>query len=349
MNSKWTTGELLAGKTIQVIATTVVVWFVITKLISWLCMVLFHWGGFNLVLIGIIGIASFLISLKGLKTYFNKGLSADEEPERVRDDSSVSQGASEKDTKFKWHCTYSLASGYVVLIITALIGRGIGSSLWDRADAITEINGQYISTIILGAVIMGFVPYIIAFIFTKYFHRFMLKVTETNKVLLEDFMNGCYINEIPEKFRGSRSINGIIKTLKNGEAFTVRSAVSVYQTKQVVFKICKSIAFVGGIIVAILTALSFGAFNIVESELSDNIRGVGKGFPDSRTRETVGNTRQAKNDAKQQAYYDNQQAKKKAVFDENQARKAEAYNSNSNDAQSKRNFANNSRDKYNKM
>ena len=267
----------------------------------------------------------------------------------MREDSSVSQGASEKDTKFKWHCTYSLASGYVVLIISALICKGIGSSLWDRADGITEINGQYIYTMILGIVIMGFVPYIIAFIFTKYFHRFMLKVTETNKVLLEDFMNGCYMNEIPEKLRDSRSINGIIKTLKNGEAFSVRSAVSVYQTKQVVLKICKPIAIVGGIIVAILTVLSFGAFNTVESELSDNIRGIGKGFPDASNREAVGNAWKAKNDAKQQAYYDKQQAKKKADFDEHQADKAEAYNSNSYDAQKKQNFANNSRDKYNKM
>ena len=97
MNSKWTTGELLAGKTFQVVATTVVVWFVLTKLVSWLCMILFHWGGLSLLSLGIIGVCSFLASLKGLKTYFNKGLSSDEEAESVREDSSVSQGASEKD------------------------------------------------------------------------------------------------------------------------------------------------------------------------------------------------------------------------------------------------------------
>ena len=337
----WTTGEIVSGKTLQVAIMTVIICVILTKAANFLLTILInigntavgvtsiaHLGIFSVVLL----IPAFFITIPILKFYFNRGKLPEQTDEVKNSQVKNEDEVSEKDTKFKWHLIYSLALGYIVLIITIFIGRGVGNSMMNQASELPDVSGQAI-LLYLGALIVSVIlPIVFAIIFTRILNKFMIKITKTNQDLLGKMKNGYCLENIPTRYRNQKDIMGIVKILENGEALSLNGAVRLYRIKVVIYKICKSCAIIGIIFGAIITLITMGSINTVSSEIEGNIRGFG-----GNSGQNSGSVRN--NDDK---WFKAKKAKEKAYFDQSQANKAANYNQNSYDAYSKQNYANES-------
>ena len=184
--------------------------------------------------------------------------------------------------------------------------------------------------------LLGFIVCLaIPIILSNIINYVMIKVTETNKELIEEIRLGKHNDEIPEIYMNDKDLSGIIKILKNAEALRINSAVSVYSAKMEISHMCKTFAVVGLVLGVIIGVLTMGATSSFESEIADNIKGF-NGNP------TVKKNNK-KNNNKRDDWFKANKATQKAYYDQHQADKAAAYNSNSYDAHAKQNYANNSR------
>jgi len=121
-------------------------------------------------------------------------------------------------TRFKWHILYTTVLGYVSFFGVIVIGAMLLDAKY-KSDANTPLW-------------LGFLVLVIAIglpIFIKRFlHKKMIKWTRTNYKLLDDFFEGVYIDDIPEKFHNHEDLTEIALILIDARAHSVKSAVMVY-------------------------------------------------------------------------------------------------------------------------
>lgn len=322
---RWTSKEIVSGKTLSTIILTIISSVVLIKVANALITLVgnigntnrftrnYSFGIFSVIFI----IPAIVLSIEILKVITNR--------EAVDIKTVYQQEAiavHKRETKFKWRWVYSLVIGYIIMII------------FFKANTLIFLNEQVGSLKFIMRTLLGFIVCLASpIILSNIINYIMIKVTQTNKELIEEIRLGKHNEQIPQVYMNDRDLSGIIKILKKAEALRINSAVSVYSAKEEISNMCKASAIVGLVLGVIIVVFTMGATSSLESEIVDNIKGF-NGNPD---------VNKNKNNNKNDAFFKANEASKKAYYDQYQANKAAQYNSNSYDAYAKQNYANNSR------
>lgn len=319
MKVRWTIKEVLIGKTFQVIVLTIIISIALIKLANAaltfygnigntsLMRYDYDFGLYSLVLV----LPAILFSAIILKVIINlQGKNVN----YVSEEEALS--AHKKEVRFKWHRAYSIVFGYLVMI---LMFKGFFAFVDKRRD--------YTTKSICFHLVLGILCFIIPVVVSNVLNKLMIKITSTNRELIEEMKLGAHNDQIKDKFLNEKDFYGIIKILENAEALSIKSSVAIYRIKVAILKICKAYFVVSVVIGLVVFLISCGAINIFVSEAGMNL----KEYNGNNNRGTLDNSKK---------WHQSKKANKKADFDFYQANKARDYNVNSYDAYKKTNIAN---------
>lgn len=166
----------------------------------------------------------------------------------------------EKQSHFFWSRIYSFVIGYIVLLLLI---------------ELSFVVEEYISFVPLAFLVCCVLPILLANLVARGLNALMIRLTGTNKELVAEFKAGLHNHEIPEKCRNTEDMNGILRTLENAEAGSVRVAVVVYRVKKAVIRFIKKFLKDAGkamlIAVAIGVVLGMGMSTMVNHEIDANM------------------------------------------------------------------------------
>ena len=166
----------------------------------------------------------------------------------------------EQQSHFFWSRIYSFVIGYIVLLL-----------LIDLSFVVEE----YISFVPLAFLVCCVLPILLANLVARGLNALMIRLTGTNKELVAEFKAGLHNHEIPEKCRNAEDMQGILRTLENAEAGSVRVAVVVYRVKKAVVRFVKNFLKDAGkamlIAAAIGAVLGMGMSTMVNNEIDANM------------------------------------------------------------------------------
>lgn len=204
-------------------------------------------GPFSLLLILPAGIISALL----LKAAANWRLS--------RLDPETAKRVYMRDSRFKWNALYSLGIGYFVLSLTVFFVSG------SIIKVIESHPDRVFLNIPLGIAGLA-LPFVAGICSIKAVNRWMVMVTGTNALLIQEVLDGLHDNEIPAKYRNDQDLPRILNLLASAQAFHVRGAVALYWSMEKLTVLCKALGVVGGILAILATAATMGVVNIVGQE-----------------------------------------------------------------------------------
>lgn len=166
----------------------------------------------------------------------------------------------EQQSHFFWSKLYSLVIGYFAWYAMILLAERMGGSY----------SGGFLETLVL-----LIVPLLLANLLARALNKIMIRLTGTNKELIEGFKAGLYNDQVPAKCRNAEDMNGILRTLENAEAGSVRMAVVVYRVKKAVARFVKKFLKDAGkamlIGAAIGAVLGMGMSNMIQNEIDDQM------------------------------------------------------------------------------
>lgn len=137
----------------------------------------------------------------------------------------AAQALFDRQCRFFWSRLYSLALGYVVWCVS-----------WYFAFQYATTRPRSSFLVNLAAFL---IPILLAQLVFNPFNKLMIRITGTNRALIEDFQAGRYWTQLPASCRDVQSRRGILTVLENGEAGSIRGAVVWYQIKRAVYGVCR--------------------------------------------------------------------------------------------------------------
>lgn len=349
MYPKWSAKNIVIGRPLTLLSVTVAVFTLLNYLSGYILPPVLEaiFGDENAYYISIwvslfaLLVVALFVSAKILVFAENKRL--------VSMDISKAVRYYNRERKFKWHILYTLLVGFIVFYAGMVILANVMNKFLNPENA----GASYIVMVL--AVIATFVLLIIGVCRgTIWMHGFMIRLTHTNKDLINDMYAGAYNGIIPSFV----DITEVESVLSKAYTHSVLIAVVICVVKtalnglwQFVRPIAKALGIVAlfGFLFAVITGLDMA--DRVERELADIGKNAFTSSDDSMSHEEYYEKQQ---DTKQK-WRNAAKAKEKWQYDSYQARKASAYNANSYDAQRKREFAKQSyfdwkkaeKDKYN--
>ena len=150
----------------------------------------------------------------------------------------------EHEASFKWSAVYSFLIGYVLLFLWVYVFMNMQQYLLGLAGL-----------------------FIVPFLIMKPLNKWMVKKTRTNATLIEDLAAGVY-GDIPEKYLTEEMLVGIVETLQSGMASSLRSAILVYKSKNLIKGVTKFLLGAGVVGTVIIAVLTMGAMNVVTNEVN---------------------------------------------------------------------------------
>ena len=287
----WTFGNVIRKKPIKFAALTI---FLLVSLIKAVDSVLpsivntlgIHLGdAFFITIIGSLAVLAVFLSGTVLKVISNARLAAmkPEDAEKLF----------EQQSHFFWSRIYSFVIGYIVLLL-----------LIDLSFVVEE----YIPFVPLAFLVCCVLPILLANLVARGLNALMIRLTGTNKKLVAEFKAGLHNHEIPEKCRNAEDMQGILRTLENAEAGSIRGAVLVYRVKKAVIRFTKKLlkdagkaVLVGAVIGAVL---GMGVFDAFERE---------NGLDDASRAQRF---RERERERKENAFIQRQSAQRRKDFDD---------------------------------
>lgn len=175
------------------------------------------------------------------------------------------QALFEKQSHFFWSRMYSLVIGYLSLMPLFTLSNKALHAVEARCNALLSFFACFACLIL---------PLLAAYLFANGLNWVMIRLTGTNKALIDGFRAGQYMAQIPEPYRDEQSLRGILQVLERAEAGSVRGAVLVYRFKTALHTFYKKLSKVLGkcaiVVIVIGVILGMGVSAPIEREMNAN-------------------------------------------------------------------------------
>lgn len=223
---RWTMKETLKGKTVSVIILTIILTIAMNKLVNGLLTqeetigeglyssrtIHFSIGIYGLIFVIPAGFISTLI----MKFFMNKILSQ--------------SYASKGEISFKWYSLYGTVIGYIILFLlinltNTYASQMLVSNIWDAI--------KYLAVLII-------IPIIFAVISAKTINKVMIRITNTNRSLIEEILAGRY----DAIFLNHGNKTRVLKLLKKGNVHTIKGGLLRLKILDILLMVRRIIIFV---------------------------------------------------------------------------------------------------------
>ena len=314
--NKWTSKEIIKGKTLPFIVMTVFFTYIINVLANRSLTYLLNIGStstwthiYGFGVLGIIFaipaafISIFIIKI-GLKI---KGTSRPKSNDPLHEYKAEREENQEK--QFKWHNIYGIVLGYFFLGFIFNLSKKLTQYIHTTGLQDRPILESNISLLITIACIVITVKVV------KTLNKIMIEKTNTNKEVMYDVMEGIYDSD----FSNIQQKDRTLKLLEMGKVSSVKSALTYLKTQKWV----RNFGIFSLAITSILFLATFGVVNFFAKEAIVTSGRISGG--------SVGNfseNNRVDKETRNHARWDAEEKKKKANYAQHQANKQAAYNPN---------------------